>query len=228
MSDTFATGDGRSPVLPGEAARHSSHPINSLPRFRFEAGTHTYFLDNQVIPGVTATLKAAGIVDYSMIPQTVLERAWRRGALAHEAMYYYALDTLDLASLDPQIEPYVMAGIRFHEESRLVAARVEERAFNDEYRYAGTPDLEAVIGGDPWLIDYKTGLVLPGHRHQLAAYLNLDCFKSPRRYRRAILQLCADGTYRLHEYLRAEYARDLEVFLLALEAQRRKGFEWLQ
>ena len=180
----------------------------------FEASTHTYRLDGKVIPGVTSVLKSIGLIDYSFIPQDVLQSAARRGKLVHQALQYYAEGKLDERSLDPAIAGYVVAGIRFHEESRLTVANIEQRVCDPVRRYAGTFDLDCVIAGELWLIDYKTGIILPGHRYQLAGYLN--CRRMPRRYRRAALKLCADGSYQLIEFPRAEFQRDIDRFLLAL------------
>jgi hypothetical protein len=185
-----------------------------------DAATHTYYADGQVVPGVTNTLKEAKIVDYSTIPQDVLQAAAWRGTLVHRALHWWALGTLDMDSLDPAIAGYVAAGIRFHEESRFEIANVEQMVYESTYGYAGTFDLDGLIGNDLWLVDYKTGLILPGHALQLAAYLK--CRRSPRRYRYAVVKLNADGTYRVHEagqsgVLRhANFQRDLEIFLAAL------------
>lgn len=195
---------------------------HSPSRLHFEAITHTYRLDGQIIPGVTTVLKDAKLIDYSFIPQDVLQAAARRGTRVHQALHYYALETLDLASVDRIDIGYVEAGIRFHEESGFILANAEQRVFDPVRRYAGTFDLEGLIGKDLWLLDYKTGIILPGHRLQLAAYLNTRL--GPRRYRYGALQLMADGTYRLHECGRsgqlrnASYYHDLQTFFTALAA----------
>jgi hypothetical protein len=197
--------------------------LASLPKpvqVHLDGATHTYYVDGQVVPGVTNTLKAAKIVDYSMISQDVLQAAAWRGTLVHRALHWWALGTLDMDSLDPVIAGYVAAGIRFHEESRFEIANVEQMVYEPTYGYAGTFDLDGLIGNDLWLVDYKTGLILPGHALQLAAYLN--CRRSPRRYRYAVVKLNADGTYRVHEAGQsgvlghANFHRDLEIFLAAL------------
>lgn len=192
----------------------------SAHRLQFEASTHTYRLDGEIIPGVTTVLKETKLIDFSFIPQDILQTAARRGTRVHSALHYYALETLDMSSVDPIDAGYVVAGIRFHEESRLVIANVEQRVFDPVRRYAGTFDLEAVIGNDLWMLDYKTGVILPGHRLQLAAYLNTRL--GPRRYRYGALQLKADGTYRLHECGRsgilrdASFYHDIQTFFTAL------------
>ena len=40
---------------------------------------HVYRLDGMVIPSVTSILREAGVIDYTMIPQAVLQAAARRG-----------------------------------------------------------------------------------------------------------------------------------------------------
>lgn len=185
-----------------------------MPVLTLEQPAHIYRVDGREVPGVTTTLRNAGILDYSMIPQDVLERAGRRGSAVHQAMHFYAKGTLDTSSLTAEVAGYVAAGIRFHEESGLVPANAEKIVYNSQHDYAGMFDLDCVIQDELWLIDYKTGLVLDGHRAQLAAYAN--CRPKPRRYRRATVKLSEDGTYRVHQYPRADFDRDLDLFLFAL------------
>lgn len=194
------------------------------PHVYLDETTHTYYVGDQIVPGVTNTLKEAKIVDYSMIPQDVLRAASWRGTVVHRALHWWALGTLDMASIDPAIAGYVTAGIRFHEESRFEIANVEQIVYDEVHGYAGMFDLDGLIGDELWLVDYKTGIIMPGHGLQLAAYLN--CRRSPRRYRYAALKLNADGTYQLHEAGRSgvlrhcSFQRDLGVFLAALACSK--------
>jgi hypothetical protein len=182
----------------------------------FEASTHTYRVAGQVIPGVTTILKDAGLIDYSMIPQEVLLVASQRGTAVHQALQYLDDGTLDESSVDLSIAGYIEAYKRFCDESGFVPGHIEHRVFHPAYRYAGTLDRTGVFRGSsaPVLLDFKTGIVLPGHRLQLAAYTH--CMPAPRRFRRCALKLNADATYRLHEFPASEYQRDVEVFLSAL------------
>ena len=93
--------------------------------------------------------------------------------------------------------------------------------YNPTYRYAGMYDLDCVINDELWLVDYKTGIVLPGHAAQLAAYL--ACRPGPRRYRRAAIQLKGDGNYVVHQFPRSEYERDFDQFLFALAGQQQEA-----
>jgi hypothetical protein len=182
-----------------------------------ELPSHIYWKDGRQVPGVTNTLKNAGVIDYSMIPQDVLERASIRGTAVHKALHLYAEDRLDTSAIAPDYLGYVMAGIRFHEESEIAIAHAEQIVYNETHHYAGTFDLDGVIQDELWLIDYKTGKVLDGHRAQLAAYA--ACRPSPRRFRRACIELQEDGEYVVHQFPRNEFERDLDLFLFALAGQ---------
>jgi hypothetical protein len=180
----------------------------------FDAATHTYRLDGELVPSVTTVLKSVGLVEYSHIPQDVLQAAAHRGTAVHYALELLDRGELDYESLDPSIEFYVKAYGRFCAESGFIPAHIEYRVFHGLHRYAGTLDRTGVLDGALTVLDFKTGLVLPGHAVQLAAYAN--CLVMPRRFRRIALQLCGDGTYRVHEYPLGTMSRDIDLFLAAL------------
>jgi hypothetical protein len=180
----------------------------------FDAATHTYRLDGELVPSVTTVLKSVGLVEYSHIPQDVLQAAAHRGTAVHYALELFDRGELEYESLDPSIEFYVKAYGRFCAESGFVPGHIEHRVFHPLHRYAGMLDRTGVLDGALTVLDFKTGLVLPGHAVQLAAYAN--CLVMPRRFRRIALQLCGDGTYRVHEYPLGTMSRDIDLFLAAL------------
>lgn len=184
---------------------------------RFEPVPHRYFLEPEHIelPSVTTVLKETRMVDYSMIPQDVLVAASKRGTVVHEALALWLNDDLDEASLDPMIAGYVQAGMRFVREARLQPLQVETRVWSPAYRYAGTFDLTAGMpDGTEAVIDWKTGLLMPGHRLQLAAYTGTQ--DAPRKWRRMAVKLNVDGTYAINEYPQADFRRDFDQFAHAL------------
>jgi hypothetical protein len=176
--------------------------------------THTYRRHGCIVPGVTSVLKNARIVDYSFIPQDVLQRAAHRGSAVHLAAQYCDEGMLDRGSIDPELEGYLQAYERFLEESRFLPLQIEMRVYHEVYHYAGTLDRIGLLNDDLTILDFKTGLVLPGHAIQLAAYANTQ--PKPRRFRRIALQLNDDATYRVHEYPLTEFQRDVDIFLAAL------------
>lgn len=184
------------------------------PQLEFEASTHTYRVDGVIVPGVTSVLKTAGIIDYSMIPQDVLRTAAARGTAVHLALQFLDEGTLDRDSISEDLVGYISAYERFCADSGFTCAQIEQRVYHPGCQYAGTLDRTGVIGGGLAVLDFKTGLVLPGHALQLAAYTY--ALPMPRRFRRLALKLNGDGTYRVHEFPPFEFQRDVDLFLSAL------------
>jgi len=182
----------------------------------FEPVGHTYTLqpEGTELVSVTTVLKETRLVDYSMIPQDVLLNAARRGTAVHEALALLDEEALDEETVGDEIRGYIQAYLRFKRESGFVPALIEHRDWNRTYRYAGTLDRTGTIGDDLVVLDFKTGMVLPGHRLQLAAYAAF--LDGPRRFRRMALQLNGDGSYRVHEFAQRDYQRELGIFLAAL------------
>jgi hypothetical protein len=193
---------------------------------RFEPVPHRYWLepDGIELVSVTTVLKETRMIDYGMIPQDVLECASKRGTAVHEALRYLDDGDLDLESLDPEIVGYVIAYQKFCTDAGFTPHLVEHRVWHRQWSYAGTLDRTGTLGSDLVVVDFKTGLVLPGHALQLAAYTM--CLPDPRRYRRIALKLDGDGTYRVHEFAGKDLRRDFALFLAALTCcqwQRAEG-----
>lgn len=197
----------------------------------FDATTHTYRVGDEELVSVTQALKSAGIIDYSMIPQDVLQAASVRGTRAHQAIHYFLDGDLDESTLAPEYRGYLDAAKRFLDETAFTPMRVECRDYHRAHRYAGTFDLDGTLGnGDLARVDWKTGLIVEGHAFQLAAYSFL-C-PNPRVARRLAVKLNSDGTYRVHEFPSPQYpgntfSHDIGVFLSALTCAKwtasRKG-----
>lgn len=182
----------------------------------FEPIGHTYMLqpEGSELPSVTTVLRESGILDFSMIPQDVLQNAARRGTAVHEALALLDDEALDEETVGEEIHGYLMAYLRFKRESGFQPALIEHRSWHPVHRYAGTLDRTGTIGNDNIVLDFKTGVMLPGYRLQLAAYQAF--LPEPLRFRRVALQLRADGSYSVHEFPDREFRRDLSIFLGAL------------
>lgn len=189
-------------------------------RLRFEPVPHRYWIepDGVEVPSVTTVLKETRMIDYSMIPQDVLQAAAARGTAVHQALAYLDDGELDEDSLDPELTGYLIAYQRFSVEAGFTPTLVEHRVWNRQWMYAGTLDRTGTIGAALVILDFKTGLVLPGHALQLAAYLM--CLPEPRRFRRIALKLSGDGSYRVHEFPGKDLRRDFDLFLAALTCRR--------
>ena len=165
----------------------------------FNASIHRYRLDGRILPSVTQVLKGVGMIDFSMIPQVVLQEAASRGTAVHRALHYLDDGDLDEASVEPELTPYIQAYRDFCAQSGFTVALVEHRVYHPTFMYAGTLDR---TGGFPdkslAVLDVKTGMPFPAHGLQLAAYA--ACLKHPRMYRRISLYLNEDGGYKAEEY----------------------------
>jgi hypothetical protein len=192
-----------------------------VPTLRFDPADHRYFLDpsGEEIPGVTRVLEVCGLVDFSMVPSDVLQAAQQRGTAVHQALHYLDDGELDQDTLDENLHGYVMAYLAFKNQCGFTPHLVEHRVHSLAHRWAGTLDRTGELlrkdgGADPCIVDFKSGLVLPAHRIQLAAYQS--GLPDARKYRRITLALREDGTYRVHEYDGKDYGRDLNVFHAAV------------
>lgn len=178
----------------------------------FDADTHTYRLDGQVLPSVTTIL--APLSDYSGIPEAVLRRKAQLGTAVHAACQMHAENDLDeewLTQNLPEVVPYLEAWKMFLVESQARVHAMEVRGYHPVHRYAGTLDLLADIRGERWLIDIKTTVsIQPAVGPQTAAYAALQ--QEPPA-RRGVLQLQPTGRFKLKELISP---KDWPTFLALL------------
>jgi hypothetical protein len=181
--------------------------------FRFEADTHTYYLDEQEIPSVTQVLEP--LQELEGIPRQVLEEARVFGQHVHQACALMLYKTLDWRTLDLKLVPYVSAAKKFVEENKVTVLRVEHAMCDPALKVAGTLDLLAVLNKVTAIFDWKSTTVMSRTVGlQLAAYDHLHRRSlGGRPLKRFGVQLRADGDYRLYPY---EDSRDLQWFFSAL------------
>jgi hypothetical protein len=141
----------------------------------FDPLEHTYTLDGAWLPGVTKTLKASGIVDYSQVPPDRLEAARERGTHVHKALHYLNLGELDhdtFRAMFPDYVGYVDSWESLVGTGRLQGWLFETRVASRKHRYAGTIDWLGEYDGCGALLDYATGDPEDGAKSlQTAPYL---------------------------------------------------------
>lgn len=158
-----------------------------------------------IIPGVTQVLRDAGLIDASWFTDYARER----GGYVHQACALYDQDDLDMDSLDPAIEPYVQAWIKFRKDTGFMPVLVEQIVFNKNYNYAGTLDVTGEMGDQLCLIDRKSGARQSWSALQTAGYT--ECLSE--HHRRFVIELDSDSKYHLIEY---KNRNDIKIFLAAL------------
>jgi len=162
------------------------------------------------LPRVTEILKSVGLINTDWFT----DEARTRGEYVHLACAYLDEGTLDVASLDPQIEGYVRAYDAWRRASGIGKIQWIETTLTDpQGRYRGTPD-RVLITRPRNLVDIKSGQPMAFHKWQLSAYVSM--LPDPYSYERMGVYLKNDGTYSVKVFPKADYQKDLAVFLSAL------------
>jgi hypothetical protein len=164
--------------------------------------SHEYFVDNQRVPGFSEIAKATGLIR----PYTGDPWYGERGTACHSASVLIDQGVLDWDSVDPRIQGFLDAYVKFKEETGTEWEHSETKLFHPTYRYCGTLDRFLP------LYDLKTGA---GDMTQIESYAELLRANGydPGRVG-YMLKLNENGTYHLepHRYDR----KLLGVFLSAV------------
>ncbi len=156
---------------------------------QFDAATHTYRLNGEVVPSVTEILKPIS-PDFSMVKADVLEAAADRGRAVHRMIELLESDDLDLQGLHPDLLPYLDRYMAFKDATGFQWEASEVMGASERWRFAGTLDMLGSIGGRRVLVDIKTSASIPKSvGPQTAAYAELI---GQPRIQRAVLHLRAD------------------------------------
>jgi hypothetical protein len=207
----------------------------------FDEATHTYRVNGSIVPSVTQVIPS----DYSHVHPRVLEKARQRGHAVHKATELYDKGTLDFATLDPQIEPYLVAWDKFKLDYEFESDPydVERRVYHPVDRYACTGDRPRCYirppgcGHDKRLavvevksiakMDLNVGLQTAGQ--QRAENYRARAMGIPETVDRWGVQLKSDGTYRAHHYEDKRHERVFLAYLLTVQWElaigKRKGLK---
>lgn len=183
----------------------------------FDAQTHTYTLDGEVIPSVTQILEQAGLVDFSKVDQEVLRRSRDFGTAVHYACELDDKGTLDEEDLDDPLRPFLAGWRKFKEDFHFKIEAVEEVVFSAKLKYAGKLDRRGIINKRRSIVDIKTSdEIYPANPLQLSGYeeaYNEEKATKDKSLDRYIVNLLSDGTYKL---MPCKDTRDRLFFLSAV------------
>src|SRR5882724_6992190 len=171
----------------------------------FIEATHEYFLDGEPLLSVSRVLELAGIHAPVFYDEATANLAAQRGTALHRATELLELGTLDWATVDPIVLPYVRCYERFLREYSLfqVDAR-EQRVYHSTLRYGTTLDRSGVLSAEPSIVELKTSAkVEPWMGVQLAFHAMADrrADDTPmnrRHYQRVVLHLQPDTVRQYH------------------------------
>jgi len=197
--------------------------IPEFPELTFDEKYHIYKLNGDKIPSVSKIMKPLSQALYSEVNQDVLDAAAARGTAVHNAIENYIL--FGITDIPEEYAAYFEAFKDWWKENKPEVLATETRVYHKSFRYAGTADLLAVIGGEKVLIDYKTSStvnkMLTGV--QTEAYAKAYESHGIKFDRKMILHLTKDGKYTEHSYP-AKDAESMETFsaLLTVYAHIKK------
>ncbi len=184
--------------------------------FQFVAEGHKYLLEGKEQLHVTGILRDVGMVCYDGIPDAVLDHKADVGTAAHAACHYADQGDLNWSTVDPKVEPYVLAWQRFRQETDFAPRLIEQRGIAEcgGMKYGYTLDREGLFCGRDTLIEIKcTAGVEVSWGPQLAAY-DIPLRAQDGKFRaRAVVHLHPDGKYDLIRY---SSAQDYQIFQCAL------------
>lgn len=145
----------------------------------FVEDTHTYSLAGIILPSVTQVIRDNRLSsDFAFVSAADMEMARQLGQAVHIATHYNDEGTLDDASVDPVVLPYLKAWRQFVADRRIQFVALEQRVADPVYQFCGTVDRIAVLADNPTageiVIDLKTGNpAATGAHYQTAAYAHL-------------------------------------------------------
>lgn len=187
------------------------------PGFTFEEGAHRYVYKGVPVPSVTQVLDRYSGLEY--VAEDLLERARQLGTHVHKAVHLFNEERLELATLDPVLQAYLLGWQRFLDETGAVVIHSEQRLLSRNNGFAGTLDSIVHWGKSRRLVDVKTATAHPRTvGPQTAAYAEAwkEVHGETIRERYSVL-LTPDGRYNLKK---CDDPRDWNIFRAALTLHR--------
>lgn len=191
-----------------------------LDGFSFNAETHEYRLNGNVIAGCTSVIKTSGLVPFAFADEDILERKRDLGKEVHKVRHLYDIE--ELGNYDNRIKPYLHAWIDFREKTNFkpILSEVQTIGFVNGLPFGMQIDCFGELGGADTVVEVKTGEVYPHHGVQLAGYaagLPHEKLTTPfARFmsrRRVAVQLKPNGRFKLENF---DARSDFEMFASAL------------
>ena len=133
----------------------------------FFSGTHEYKFQGRKVPGVTSTLKAAGILQAWGKPEDL-----ERGRNVHKMIHAWFDKDLNEINLPEWLQPYLDGVKNFVADTGFTAIDWEQPVHDKIHGYAGTYDVRGKLRGQRLqaIVDFKSGDIASWTKIQTAAY----------------------------------------------------------
>jgi len=180
----------------------------------FDESTHTYSRFGQRVPSVTEIIN-------ELCPMLFKPDDWylQRGTAVHAcaAMIAKGVDF----EHDERISGQVEAIRKFFREVKPKVIESEMMIFSNTYRFAGTYDLMAKIGGKTYLLDYKASISIERTSLQLAGY---SLCATPTVTNGIGVHIKEDGTYSMTAPINLQpYRREFLALRATYAVRERMG-----
>lgn len=175
-------------------------------KLTFNPKTHSYFVDDKRVPGVSEILKTIGLSkSYVGVDPFYKER----GIAVHRAIELYLQNNLDESSIDPILKPFFAGFLKYWEKYGTQPIAIEKMLYSPLYGFAGTLDLVAHK-----ILDWKCSKSHdPVAEIQGMLYQQLWVENYDQILPFSVIQLPGDGTYQEFEY---ERNTDLLISVITL------------
>jgi len=168
-----------------------------MQEIEFDEKKHQYKVDGKVVPSVTEILEHLTAVGYGKVNPAILDEAKERGTAVHELT-----EAIDLGFppeyIDPAIEGYAVAYLKFLEDYDVEWDYVEHRFYEPKMGFCGTIDRVGKIDGKDAILDIKT-TSSPSVDQKIAVCCQTAAYDfglgSEDGFDRYALYLHSDGTY---------------------------------
>lgn len=186
-------------------------------KLEFNEELHEYRVDGLLIPSVTQIISEAGLSNVNLDDPAVIQ-AGQFGTAAHKVVELHDRGTLDIATVDDALRPYLEGWYKFRKESGIEILEIEKRLFHPAHWFSGTIDRVVRWHDKIVILDIKTSVKFPATVGlQTAAYMalyNADGKGRAKATQRCVVLLKPDSTYLMEKY---NNKMDFNIFLSALQ-----------
>lgn len=177
----------------------------------FDKKLHTYTKNGRNLPSVTTIINDCDPNAFYRVPLEVMEKARQRGNAVHTLTEYYDKGILDESTIDPELQGYFDAYLKFLSDMNPEYDMIEKMVDSEMHGFAGTLDRTGEMQGYEFLLDIKSGCKSRWCGVQTSAYAKTIADNVFRK--RFGLYLKSDGKYDLVEY---SDPMDFNIFLSCL------------
>ena len=166
-------------------------------RFRigFNEEEHLYTVNGLSVPCVS-NIWTKVIKNDEPIPEFV-KPYLKKGTYVHKMTELYNAGKLDEKTIDEAAIGYFESLLKFKVDHKHRSVAREIRAYDPDNKICGSVDDDALLGGIPYIIDWKTGGIYPDYKWKIAGYKtmlhNMSNNTQYKDHRIAAVQLFENG-----------------------------------